>query len=227
MLTSMVRSSTTTSSLQMRCRISSREKIVPRWAMQQSQDLELLLGERDLLAAERADLAPEVHLRALRTRCGLRPAAPRRCVAARCARGPAPRARRRVWRCSRRPRGSSPATVSSSLSRAVQKITGIFAVSGFVLQHLRHPESADFAHHHVEQDERIAFGVHPEGLFGAVRHIHFVTFDLEIELQNFAQRLFVVHHQNLVFCHSCRSLRIGFAPKLRNIRRCCMPCVDF
>ena len=45
--------------------------------------------------------------------------------------------------------------------------------------------------------------MHREGLLGAVGHVGFVTLDLEIELQDFAERLFVVYHQNFVFCHNC------------------------
>lgn len=58
----MVRSSTTTSSLQMRCRISSREKIVPRWAMSSARISNSFLVSGISSPPERADLAPEVHL---------------------------------------------------------------------------------------------------------------------------------------------------------------------
>ena len=55
---------------------------------------------------------------------------------------------------------------------------------------------------------------------GAVCHVGFVAFDFEVELQDFAQRLFIVDHQDFVFCHKC-----GFesAANLRIIHRCCMP----
>ena len=180
---------------------------------EQRQDLELLLGERDLLAAERADLAPEVHLQLFEPDA----------VFGRLCRGGASQHAAHAGQHLAHGEGFGYVVVGPEVE---PRHGVVFVVPGRAedhrdirrlgvrLEHLRHPESADFAHHHVEQDERIAFGVHPEGLFGAVRHIHFVTLDLEIELQDFAQRLFVVHHQNLVFCHSCRSLRIGFRPKI-------------
>lgn len=91
---------------------------------------------------------------------------------------------------------------------------------GIGFQELRHPKAAHLAHHNVQQDQRIAFGMHPEGLLGAVCHVGFVAFDFEVELQDFAQRLFIVDHQDFVFCHKC-----GFesAANLRIIHRCCMP----
>ena len=73
---------------------------------------------------------------------------------------------------------------------------------GILFEDAGHAETARLAHHDVEQDERIAFGVHAEGLFGAVRHVDVVSFDFEVELEDFAQRLFVVDHEDFVFCHS-------------------------
>lgn len=73
---------------------------------------------------------------------------------------------------------------------------------GVVFQQPGHPEAAHFAHHDIEQDQRITLGVHFEGLLGAVRHIDLVTLDFEVELQDLAQRLFVIDHQDFVFCHT-------------------------
>ena len=77
-----------------------------------------------------------------------------------------------------------------------------------------HLESAHLAHHDVEQNQRIAFGVHAEGLFGAVRRIDFVTLDFEIELKNLAEGFLVVHHKDFVLCHNCYGL--VSASKVRN-----------
>ena len=59
--------------------------------------------------------------------------------------------------------------------------------------------------------------MHLEGLFGAVGHVDVVPFDFEVELEDFAQRLFVVDHEDFVFCHS-----FGFdsGPNLHNIHGC-------
>ena len=100
----------------------------------------------------------------------------------------------------------SPATVSSSVSLAVQKMIGTAAVSGWRPEQPGHLESAHLAHHDVEQNQRIAFGVHAEGLFGAVRRIDFVTLDFEIELKNLAEGFLVVHHKDFVLCHNCYGL---------------------
>ena len=72
------------------------------------------------------------------------------------------------------------------------------------LEYAGHFEAADLSHHHIEQQQRISLGVHRQRLFGAVSHIHFVSFEFEVEFQDFTQRLFVVHHQNFVFPHDLR-----------------------
>ena len=62
--------------------------------------------------------------------------------------------------------------------------------------------------------------MHSEGLFGAVRHVGLIALYFEVELQDLAQRLFVVDHKDFVFCH-----KFGFesVSKLRNIHGCYTP----
>lgn len=77
---------------------------------------------------------------------------------------------------------------------------------GVGLEDTGHLEAAHLTHHDVEQDQRIALGVHLERLFGAVGDIRLVALDLEVELQDLAERLFVIDDQDFVFCHSSKCL---------------------
>ena len=67
-----------------------------------------------------------------------------------------------------------------------------------LFQKLRHLETAHPAHHDIEQNQRIAADVHPEGLFGTVSHIDIIALYLQIELQNLTDRLLIVYYQYLL-----------------------------
>ncbi len=77
---------------------------------------------------------------------------------------------------------------------------------GVGLEDSGHLEAAHLAHHDVEQDQRVALGVHLERLFGTVGDIRLIALDLEVELEDLAERLFVIDDQDFVFCHSSKCL---------------------
>ena len=168
---------------------------------QQGQYLELLLGERQFFAVQRADFAPEVHAEPfegdrllLRLSFGRAPQ-------------DAPHAGQHLAHRER----LGDVVVGPEVQSGDRVVFGVLRRAedhrdlrrrGVVFQQPGHPEAAHFAHHDIEQDQRITLGVHSEGLLGAVRHIDLVTLDFEVELQDLAQRLFVIDHQDFVFCHT-------------------------
>ena len=122
--------------------------------------------------------------------------------------------------------------MSSSVSFAVQKMMGMWAVSrrslsrraddgdvgrlAPLLEQAGHAESAHLAHHHVEQQQGVALHAPFEGLFGAVGHVHVVAFLFQVELQYLAEGLFVVDDQYSRFRH--KHAYDDFEAKLRRIR---------
>ena len=168
---------------------------------EQGEDLELLLGEGEFRAVEGADLAPEVHFEPFESDgfgfgaggCG------------------AAQDAAHAGEDFADGEGFGDVVVGAEVQSGDGIVFGVAGRAedhgdtgrfGILLEDAGHAEAAHFAHHDIEQDERIAFRVHSEGLFGAVGDLDVITFDFEVELEDFAQRLFIVDHEDFVFCHS-------------------------
>ena len=174
----------------------------PRVGKEQGEDFELLFGQGNLLSVHPADLALQVEAEPFETDGflllrGLRAAQ----------HAPYP------GRHFAHREGFGDIVVVTQVQARNGVVFGVFGRAeddrhgsrfGRGLEHTGHFEAADLSHHYVEQQQRITFGMHRQRLFGAVSHIHFVSFEFEVEFQDFTQRPFVVHHQNFVFPHDLR-----------------------